>query len=195
MSCVNYLSVFRLVVVRVTSGIYVIVYYLCEWFFFFSSRRRHTRCALVTGVQTCALPISIGSGGTTGGIVVILFSRSAQHDDFAAPNTLARAFVPSALTWGTHSGWDVDATYTRCALASSTTASASPVSARKKPRERGSLMARSPCRAGTGSGSCGRPGSGDAPRQASRPVVPHKSSGRSRRDRTSTRLNSSHSCA
>src|SRR3546814_3810164 len=26
-------------------------------FFFFASRRRHTRCALVTGVQTCALPI------------------------------------------------------------------------------------------------------------------------------------------
>src|SRR3546814_6044294 len=25
---------------------------------FFSSRRRHTRCAVVTGVQTCALPIS-----------------------------------------------------------------------------------------------------------------------------------------
>src|SRR3546814_9166345 len=28
--------------------------------FFFSSRRRHTRCALVTGVQTCALPIYYG---------------------------------------------------------------------------------------------------------------------------------------
>src|SRR3546814_5524743 len=27
-------------------------------YFFFSSRRRHTSCALVTGVQTCALPIS-----------------------------------------------------------------------------------------------------------------------------------------
>src|SRR3546814_4172227 len=27
-------------------------------YFFFSSRRRHTRCPLVTGVQTCALPIS-----------------------------------------------------------------------------------------------------------------------------------------
>src|SRR3546814_12033904 len=27
------------------------------YFLFFSSRRRHTRCALVTGVQTCALPI------------------------------------------------------------------------------------------------------------------------------------------
>src|SRR3546814_7871562 len=26
---------------------------------FFSSRRRHTRCALVTGVQTCALPICL----------------------------------------------------------------------------------------------------------------------------------------
>src|SRR3546814_2579775 len=31
--------------------------YRCVFFFFFSSRRRHTRCALVTGVQTCALPI------------------------------------------------------------------------------------------------------------------------------------------
>src|SRR3546814_9181749 len=30
--------------------------------FFFSSRRRHTRCALVTGVQTCALPISEVTG-------------------------------------------------------------------------------------------------------------------------------------
>src|SRR3546814_4044859 len=30
--------------------------------FFFSSRRRHTRCALVTGVQTCALPILVGEG-------------------------------------------------------------------------------------------------------------------------------------
>src|SRR3546814_2830513 len=36
--------------------VYVIwsIYHLS---FFFSSRRRHTRCALVTGVQTCALPI------------------------------------------------------------------------------------------------------------------------------------------
>src|SRR3546814_9985576 len=31
---------------------------VCRDVFFFSSRRRHTRCALVTGVQTCALPIS-----------------------------------------------------------------------------------------------------------------------------------------
>src|SRR3546814_2304446 len=43
--------------------IYHISYYMfiCVSYcfvFFFSSRRRHTRCALVTGVQTCALPIS-----------------------------------------------------------------------------------------------------------------------------------------
>src|SRR3546814_9946960 len=36
------------------SLLFVVVWF----FFFFSSRRRHTRCALVTGVQTCALPIS-----------------------------------------------------------------------------------------------------------------------------------------
>src|SRR3546814_6604971 len=36
------------------SGWYIVVV------FFFSSRRRHTRCALVTGVQTCALPICEG---------------------------------------------------------------------------------------------------------------------------------------
>src|SRR3546814_5304807 len=36
----------------------VCLYYLYAFsLFFFSSRRRHTRCALVTGVQTCALPI------------------------------------------------------------------------------------------------------------------------------------------
>src|SRR3546814_2087543 len=34
-------------------------FFFC-FFFFFSSRRLHTRCALVTGVQTCALPICIG---------------------------------------------------------------------------------------------------------------------------------------
>src|SRR3546814_10124062 len=45
--CVPYLFVFCSV--YVCSLIFI--------FFFFSSRRRHTRCALVTGVQTCALPI------------------------------------------------------------------------------------------------------------------------------------------
>src|SRR3546814_6775094 len=48
------MSLWVLVVSRTTS---------CFVSFFFSSRRRHTRCALVTGVQTCALPICIGIDG------------------------------------------------------------------------------------------------------------------------------------
>src|SRR3546814_18264741 len=44
--------------------------------FFFSSRRRHTRCALVTGVQTCALPISR--------------SRCRRAVDTASPNPFLR---------------------------------------------------------------------------------------------------------
>src|SRR3546814_5367609 len=39
-------------------SLFVVIIFMCFCFFFFSSRRRHTRCALVTGVQTCALPIS-----------------------------------------------------------------------------------------------------------------------------------------
>src|SRR3546814_3747140 len=35
----------------------IVVVSMCVVVVFFSSRRRHTRCALVTGVQTCALPI------------------------------------------------------------------------------------------------------------------------------------------
>src|SRR3546814_7295695 len=36
---------------------FVCIFIFFVFFFFFSSRGRHTRCALVTGVQTCALPI------------------------------------------------------------------------------------------------------------------------------------------
>src|SRR3546814_19733229 len=36
---------------------YYLGFFVFIFVFFFSSRRRHTRCALVTGVQTCALPI------------------------------------------------------------------------------------------------------------------------------------------
>src|SRR3546814_3673297 len=43
------------------SRVIVCVWFFVLFFFFFSSRRRHTRCALVTGVQTCALPISTPS--------------------------------------------------------------------------------------------------------------------------------------
>src|SRR3546814_5678785 len=53
--------------------------YLC---FFFSSRRRHTMCALVTGVQTCALPISHHTpliGTIVAGLVVAFVMGAIAH--------------------------------------------------------------------------------------------------------------------
>src|SRR3546814_5372311 len=53
--------------------------------FFFSSRRRHTRCALVTGVQTCALPIS----GTESRIDMALAGGNGESgDDFFAEDRI-----------------------------------------------------------------------------------------------------------
>src|SRR3546814_10441794 len=52
MICVVYMYI----VVIVVSELCLFYIYF-GFVFFFSSRRRHTRCALVTGVQTCALPI------------------------------------------------------------------------------------------------------------------------------------------
>src|SRR3546814_3018987 len=48
-------------------------------FFCISSRRRHTRCALVTGVQTCALPIFSSAVSV----------RSCSHSDL--PTLIPRA--------------------------------------------------------------------------------------------------------
>src|SRR3546814_9881685 len=47
-----------IVLLSVCVSILSVLLWLSLVCFFFSSRRRHTRCALVTGVQTCALPIS-----------------------------------------------------------------------------------------------------------------------------------------
>src|SRR3546814_1409845 len=51
--------------------------------FFFASRRRHTRCALVTGVQTCALPISVERNREITG-------RTDRSFEFYAPDALIR---------------------------------------------------------------------------------------------------------
>src|SRR6188768_4449213 len=55
-------------------------------FFFFSSRRRHTRCRLVTGVQTCALPISLAMGFDH----VALCAGAGKPTVLDLPNGLAR---------------------------------------------------------------------------------------------------------
>src|SRR3546814_12777491 len=44
--------------------------------FFFSSRRRHTRCALVTGVQTCALPILFNDSALKGAHFIELCNQA-----------------------------------------------------------------------------------------------------------------------
>src|SRR3546814_2612302 len=48
--------------------------------FFFSSRRRHTRCALVTGVQTCALPISSVDAQTREGLEDLVLQIRDRYD-------------------------------------------------------------------------------------------------------------------
>src|SRR3546814_3635753 len=59
----------------VDYGVYFSLFVL---FFFFSSRRRHTRCALVTGVQTCALPISLDAFTKTIGFTPNMMATFAQ---------------------------------------------------------------------------------------------------------------------
>src|SRR3546814_8662633 len=63
-------------------------------FLFFSSRRRHTSCALVTGVQTCALPISRRHG------IVLIFDEviTAFGRLGAATATEAFGVTPDILT-------------------------------------------------------------------------------------------------
>src|SRR3546814_6866287 len=83
---------------------------LCCVYFFFSSRRRHTRCALVTGVQTCALPICACPCPTTCGRVpgaaaiapslVTMsstpFSRRRQHFLIVCVTTIRRRQIGRA---------------------------------------------------------------------------------------------------
>src|SRR3546814_7114842 len=58
------------------------------YFFFFSSRRRHTRCALVTGVQTCTLPILTHP--------LVSARRAASSSLFLACASLLAAFAVAA---------------------------------------------------------------------------------------------------
>src|SRR3546814_9851960 len=67
-------------------------------YFFFSSRRRHTRCALVTGVQTCALPIylqMLNSRRLIGGIErrIETDRRNAESAVMAEISAIAQEFA------------------------------------------------------------------------------------------------------
>src|SRR3546814_1927263 len=58
-------------------------------FLFFSSRRRHTRCALVTGVQTCALPISVRALSQHGRILFGTDQPAARSPPAPGPHPAA----------------------------------------------------------------------------------------------------------
>src|SRR3546814_6299623 len=64
--------------------------------FFFSSRRRHTSCALVTGVQTCALPICYARAVARERIAERLFAERAPDLDSLADLEAAAAVVDTA---------------------------------------------------------------------------------------------------
>src|SRR3546814_3115486 len=94
--------------------------YYCVVLFFFSSRRRHTRCALVTGVQTCALPICFISTDDQAGLAELdritaeawrviqrrywLLSTSFTA---AASATVATLLSGIALTWSETPGAEI----------------------------------------------------------------------------------------
>src|SRR3546814_12827557 len=72
--------------------------------FFFSSRRRHTRCALVTGVQTCALPI-LGSDNVCNNTTTDLFEEMRTLGKLAAfaskrPNQVTSREILAIATVG-----------------------------------------------------------------------------------------------
>src|SRR3546814_3145127 len=82
----------------IVSPLRVIFCWLCMFssfcLFFFSSRRRHTRCALVTGVQTCALPI-FSSKFRVFSLIILAeissLSRSASVSSLIVPPRISRS--------------------------------------------------------------------------------------------------------
>src|SRR3546814_982145 len=66
-----------------------LIYSDVDFSFFFSSRRRHTRCALVTGVQTCALPISAHKlSGYCATMVRLRYDSKGKHFQNGVPDVL-----------------------------------------------------------------------------------------------------------
>src|SRR3546814_4803488 len=77
-------------------------------YFFFSSRRRHTICALVTGVQTCALPISSRRLSLTETglrlseraariLAEAVAAEEAAHDEASSPKGTIRLAAPMSF--------------------------------------------------------------------------------------------------
>src|SRR3546814_5591995 len=61
--------------------------------FFFASRRRHARCALVTGVQTCALPIFFALS-----VLFVFLALAAQYESWSLPLAIILIVPMSVLS-------------------------------------------------------------------------------------------------
>src|SRR3546814_5025686 len=79
------------------SSVFVCCVLLFFFSFFFSSRRRHTRCALVTGVQACALPIYLFGLVLLVGSIGIVDLRLVGAFRALPLASLARALTPLGL--------------------------------------------------------------------------------------------------
>src|SRR3546814_19933017 len=97
--------------------------------FFFSSRRRHTRCALVTGVQTCALPIFAPLE------IVVINTRAGKrygHEDYMTRGCgMGYAATMFLLERGVRltgtDGWSWDAPFSHTATRYAADQDASPI--------------------------------------------------------------------
>src|SRR5213082_1754270 len=68
----------------------------CYCFFFFSSRRRHTRLCQVTGVQTCALPISTAPAAAPQGRISLAELGSTWHVILGVPEDASLLEIEAA---------------------------------------------------------------------------------------------------
>src|SRR3546814_8744868 len=89
--------------------------------FFYSSRRLHTSCALVTGVQTCALPISLsyacGVGAGRSAIIETTFKEECETDLFGEQAVLCgglSALIQAGYETLTEAGYAPEMAYFEC---------------------------------------------------------------------------------
>src|SRR3546814_5979256 len=77
----------------------------CYLFFFVTSRGRNTRCALVTGVQTCALPFFPGGGHNVMDNPIRLDDGTEWRFKDKYPLGLAPQFAGEVTDWSITTGW------------------------------------------------------------------------------------------
>src|SRR3546814_16506278 len=85
----------------------ILFWFIDLFFFFFASRRRNTRCALVTGVQTCALPISGRRCRFLGEALHLRAAGKPKPSHPPAKILICRALGPGLPAWPADPAWRV----------------------------------------------------------------------------------------